>query len=126
MSDINLIINRRKFLRAQITKIYNTRLSFDTLTVVEQFAKKSTLESYSDEIRKIDLEIQSLRADDSSFSEEQMFREFEVCSDYQDKIHICLAGLNLVVRSQQQQPVISHTGLKRPTAPLPRFKGEDG
>ena len=37
---------------------------------------------------------------------------------------MCLAGLNLVVRSQQQ-PVISHTGLKRPTAPLPRFKGED-
>ena len=106
-------MNRRKLIRAQITLFYNDLSNFDDLTQIEQIAKKSAL-SFSNEIKKHDLEFQSLKAHDSSFSDVDMFREFKMCLEYQDKIHTILAGLELLVQSKHQ-PGTYWSGFKSST-----------
>ena len=53
MSDLTFIVNRRKFVRAQITLVYNDLSNFDNLNQIEQIAKKSALESFSNEIKSM-------------------------------------------------------------------------
>ena len=129
MSEFELLVQARKYIRASISKLYNTT-DFDV--VVEESERRvkllkvqelrEKLSSYDDSIFKC------LIAEESS--DQQLHTEAVATESYQDKLRELLVTLR--VPDVAIEPVSTPGGdtprslLKSPTAPLPKFHSKPG
>ena len=111
----------RKYLRGQVTRIFNERSSFSTLNVTERTAKRSKLLSFSNDLKILNSEIQVLKFS-TEFAEAELESELHKCIEYEDKILECVAILDsLKVPNLNCDKRL----LNAPSAPLPVFKGNE-
>ena len=114
-------INKRKFIRTQVTKIFNDREDFSQKNRSDLETLKSVLLEYKSQLADLNEQIVGISASSESFN----FNDYyESCNEYNIKITTCLSIINpLVSQSSPLEGVI--TQLKGHSTPLPKFSGKD-
>ena len=123
MSQLTLLINRRKYTRKVVTERFNQRESFRDLSLVERNSLKSRLTEHAQTLKSLDDQI-LLESGSDTFNYDLYFDEAEA---YQTKITACIAQLDSISTNNTNhnsslQGVVNN--LKSPVAPLPKYLGK--
>ena len=121
MSELDLLIGKRKHIRGQITRTHGTVGQFSQLfNDVDRSVKLSTLKDLKVELKNLDSLIQGLKFGEKH-AEKDLMEELNNCSHYFNLINICIVHLEqLAVNKENPQ------ALKCPKTPLPRFSSKEG
>ena len=126
MSDKKLLVSSRKYIRIQVTRLFNTRQSFDNLSVTDKNAKKVQLKSYVDELKTLDSKIQEILWSENDENEDILFKELNDCEGYIEKLNVMLGGLDQTQLSNSNSNIdAARSLLKSPIAPLPIYNSKD-
>ena len=118
--SVKVWINKRKFVRTQVTKIFNDRETFSRTNKSDLDTLKSRLLKYEKELEDLNEKIVATCTDEN-FNYDEFY---EACDSYNIKITSCLSDLNaLVSKGSPLEGVI--TQLKGHSTPLPKFSGRD-
>ena len=121
MSELNYLINSRKFQRKKVTEVFNDKDNFVNKTLTERITLKRQLDEFRGSLKDLDHNIYSqkfLSVSDDSLIED----ELEKCNEYKDKIINCSAILDSLESNVSTNIPYSNSNLlKSPTAPLPKF-----
>jgi len=135
MSTTAATVHRRGHLRSRVTLLFDRRNTYATLPPAERNALNAKLSSHLVKLQELDSEIQT-----SKWSGEEnldgLNEELDSCEEYADRIRLCMAELNNEVppvpTHDQARPVrtvnafdAARSLLKSPTAPLPKYSGQE-
>ena len=120
MSELDLLVGKRKHIRSQITRVSGTVDQFSNLTTIDRNVKLSVLKDLKSEITKLDSSIQSLKFGDKP-SEKDLFEELNNCCHYLNLISICIVNLEQLDTGKN-----SPQALKCPKTPLLKFSSKEG
>ena len=135
-AKLKKLVCRRKTIRAQVSRCNNRCSAYNTFSDSDRATESALLLDYKEDLSKFDELIQNLKYNDSvTFDEKELQVEMDTCDEYRCKILECLAILDSISSSR----ISSNTSLrnnnltdaarsllKQPTAPLPKFSGEEG
>ena len=107
--------------RGQVTKIYNGRDEFRSLTTVQKSVMKSKLKSLCTELQGLNNSIQQKVVEKES--DEELINEIETSDRYFDNIQECIVLLDDI---EQSTADVARSLLKSPVAPLPKFYSKEG
>ena len=129
MSDLSLFVSSRQVIRSQVSRYHNKRLNFPNLSTAEKKSAIIALQSYRDQLRDLDKDIQSLKwqADQNA---KELEREILGSEPYVLKITECLDLLGANQRNINRDPnnasMQNARGLLRnPNTPLPKYNSTD-
>ena len=128
MSELKKLVVRRKVIRSRVTISFNQINTYDSLSPLELSVQKSNLLSAKEDLLNLDKLIVDLKfPDGGEIDEDELYREIEACSDYQEKVEACLCVLDSHSNSSSSNPALDNARslLKQPVAPLPTFSGEE-
>ena len=124
MSNIQLLINTRKYTRKLVTETFNKRDSYSILSVIERENIKSQITDYVEKLEDLDSKIQVLKWADADCPD-SLEDELGTCEEYKSKLRQC--G---VLLSQQNQAFVgvenARSLLRNPIAPLPKYNSTEG
>ena len=120
--QLNLALNRRNYLRGQVTRIHNVFDTFRLLSETDRLTKLSILCSLSEDLNNINIDIQNLKFTDT-YHENEFEQELSRCDEYSAKIHKCISTLESY-KSVSSKNISKHL-FKSPVALLPSFSGSD-
>lgn len=94
MSEIDLLISARKYIRSQVTIVYNNRLSLVISDRSEKLKLCTKVNNYLVKLQEYDNKIQNLLWSTESQSEKKLHDEMSKCEEYFDKINDVLNLIN--------------------------------
>ena len=126
-ANLNKATQDRRYLRSQVTKLYNSSLNlqdFDEVAANQELAKLKTLQP---RLVALNEKIQDLMWDDSKADMNTIYEaDLVSCEDYESKL--LNAIVNFESKNNSKSNNFNSNGnslkLKRPTAPLPIFDNE--
>ena len=130
MSESNLeyLVNCRKFARKRVTEIHTSSATFDRCSESERLAIKGKLNELLSNLKEYDYGIQLMKFN-NDYDNPLFVQELEKCDDYKSKVIGCLAVLESMQSgsnfSSNHNPYSSSNLLKCPTAPLPKYGGSE-
>ncbi|XP_068250638.1 uncharacterized protein [Palaemon carinicauda] len=124
MTELKRLITSRKFVRKSVTESFNQRDQFILLEASDKLALESKLTDNMARLKDLDLQIQGIKWS-SEENESELMEELEACENYQDKLRSSLFKLQSPVPTTPSPPTPALPLLKRPTAPLPRYSGQE-
>ncbi|XP_068226482.1 uncharacterized protein [Palaemon carinicauda] len=124
MTELKIIITSRKFVRKSVTESFNQRDQFILLEASDKLALESKLTDNMARLKDLDLQIQGIKWS-SEEHESELMEELEACENYQDKLRSSLFKLQSPVPTTPSPPTPALPLLKRPTAPLPQYSGQE-
>ena len=104
---------------------YNKRHSFPTLSTAQKDQLKTQLQDHLEVLKKQNAEIQNLKWGLEE-KEDWLDEELAVCESYFDKIRECFSLLKENATPSEATIDTARSLLKSPTAPLPKFKSQEG
>ena len=128
--NLKLLIGTRKHKRKFVTETFNKKSSFSSMNETDRLTLKNRLNDTNNILSELNNNIQDLKFVDS-FEESELENELSECDSYDLKIQQCLVLL-VERHTQINQDVVStnlnnaRSLLKSPTAPLPKFSGDEG
>ena len=127
MSDTKFLISTRKYIRIQVTRLFNDRKMFSSLNLAEKSAKKVQLRGYVEELKSLDSKIQAKLWEENGESEDILLKEINDCEGYNEKINVMLGCLDQspTPASNSDNVDTARSLLKSPVAPLPVFNSKD-
>ena len=131
MAELLKLVAQRKTIRTRVTTIHNKRSTFESLSQTELDTVKANLLDYKDDLNTFDDLIQNLKFGDlEKIYERELQKETDNCDEYMSKVRECLTVLNrLIVTASRTSHVnaidAARSLLKQPTAPLPKFSGDE-
>ena len=130
MSQLPKLVARRKTVRARVTSCHNNRGTYDALSPTDLHTVKANILDYKEDLKTFDDLIQNLKfVDVDTIDENELQKETDTCDEYMSKIRECLAIINRVSVSPPRNAYVdidvTRSLLKQPTAPLPKFSGDE-
>ena len=131
MSEVKILVNKRKYLRKKITQTHDAMHTFSSFTSSELISWKLKLNNWSEEIKTFNSKIFDLHFKDweEKGEEDKCDDELEICDTYNDKLLACMASLQELSDSGSSEVRAvdnARSLLKSPVAPLPKYtSGED-
>ena len=124
--DINYLIANRKYLRTQVTKIFNIiTTNFDELSKSEKLQYQAKLESIQSNLKSIDEKVLAEIWKEEA-SESKLNKELESSSHYEEKIFESLIKLKSNFILSPQPHTLGGNQLKLPILPLPECSHAKG
>ena len=128
--SLEFLNNKRKFIRKKVTEHFNRSQAFQNSSPHERLKIQITLKELQMNLKEADDTIQKLiweAEKDESKLEEELSR----CSEYNEKINVCLSLLDETPTTPPPVPTrLSIEGarsvLRSPIAPLPKFDSKEG
>ncbi|XP_068227554.1 uncharacterized protein [Palaemon carinicauda] len=124
MTDLKRLITSQKFVRKYVTESFDRRDQFILLEVSDKLVLESKLTDNMARLKELDLQILGIKWS-SEENESELMEELEACENYQDKLRSSLFKLQSPVPTIPSPPTPVLPLLKRPTAPLPRYSGQE-
>ena len=124
MSELKVLVNKRKVIRKKVTDAFNQSDTYSTFSESQKISENVVLLSYKKALIGVDTDIQNLKFSSEDIDEAQLEVELLSCQDYQDKIESCLPLLASRPANANNFDV-ARSLLKQPTAPLPKFGSSD-
>ena len=120
-TELNLLVNSRKYLRKIITENFNSKDNFATLSEIDKKTKKAILIDKFDDLKVHNSKIQSLKFSEET-DERLLENEFKICEEYNYKVKSCISLLESQNTGLTRENVVDARSLLRsPIAPLPVF-----
>ena len=123
-AGLKLVINARKYIRAQVTVQYNCRDAFVSLDEKDRLSLLMKLKNLKSKLDVYNDQFQSLRIADVD-DKTLMNDEFSACNEYDDKIADCLSILECESNANSSDDT-ARSLLRSPIAPLPSFYSKEG
>lgn len=127
--SLEMLVNSRKYVRSNVTRIYNDRNNTPQLDIIARRSLLAKLRGFITQLSSYDDQIASLKWSESII-EDQLISELQTCQSYKDKINECIAVIENCSTTVVATPNVNERNvrslLKSPTAPLPRFTSSDG
>ena len=124
-SKLKLLVNSRAYIRKRVTERHNSKHNFCEWSKVKRDQVREELLEHLSELRNYDQEIQAQKWDEKE-DESWLNDEFDACDRYSEKIRECVALLKECVATPSTSIDQACSLLKSPTAPLPKFKSQEG
>ena len=126
MSELKVVIAKRKVIRKKVTVCYDKRDNYGGLSAALQTTERDLLHSYQNSLLDLDNTVFALKFSGDEVPETALDNESTICQDYQDKIHICLSLLSISSSNHDNARIDNARSLlKQPTAPLPLFNSRE-
>lgn len=129
-SELKLLYSLRGRARAQVTKTINKSKRLDLISKVEKLQLITKLENLDSDLKKFNKDILT-KIWDLSEDEDKIQKEYDECTNYEDKIIEALALIkeNVDQCTVSTNPVNNQNlpnHLKPPIVPLPKYSGLEG
>lgn len=127
MSEIKLSINKLKFIRAQVTKIFSSKSKFISYTNVEIITHSTKLKGFQKQLEELNDKILKDKLNEG-LNDRDIETELESCQSYSDKIVELLTILETsftTIRTSKTNE-LPQSLLKSPMALLPKFSTTEG
>src|ERR1700755_290197 len=129
-SNLNKDIETRKYLRSQITRLNNNIISsIESFSTLKKQQSLQKLNSIVQKIEDINSKISFQIWDESNEDNQDSFeKEMSDCESYEDKVIESRSILEESLKSESihNENSGAQNNLKPPTAPLPKYSGEEG
>ena len=133
MSELERLVNQRKYIRKCVTEHFNRKDTFPTLASSTREKLRLQFEQWLPELKDLNKQILGLKYEEWEDEEEERRSEEELasCQDYNDKLLSCLVAIR---SPSEPSPSVSHLNdplssarslLKSPIAPLPKYTSSD-